>query len=78
MSTHAFSRTLLHRSFEADAHRLDAKLAGYHAAAAQILAQKGVEGGKLAFRVDEGAGHIETAWAYRLHHALLHLFHGRM
>lgn len=46
-----------------------------HREAARILGEKGLRGLKLV--VDEGGGHHEGAWGWRLSGALLHLFHGR-
>lgn len=57
---------------------VDALLSHYHNEAARILDEKGVRDGRLKYQVDEGAGHHEGAWAWRLSAALIHLFHGRM
>jgi len=56
---------------------LDGLLAAYHAQAARVLEGKGLTDGRLRFLCEEGAGHHEGAWGWRLGGALLHLFHGR-
>ena len=49
-----------------------------HREAAGILEHGlGMRDGRLKFVCDEGAGHHEGAWGWRLGGALLHLFHGR-
>ena len=48
-----------------------------HADAARILEAKGLREGRLKFVLDEGGGHHESAWGWRLSGALMHLFHGR-
>jgi predicted alpha/beta superfamily hydrolase len=57
--------------------QLDGLLADYHARAARILETQGVRDGRLRFLCEEGAGHHEGAWGWRLGGALLHLLHGR-
>jgi hypothetical protein len=52
-------------------------LGSQHQEAARILESKGLSDGRLKFVVDEGGGHHEGAWGWRLSGALMHLFHGR-
>jgi enterochelin esterase-like enzyme len=71
--TREYSATREHENAD-----LDALLARYHAHAAAILSDKGMgRDGRLKFVVDEGGGHHEGAWGWRLSGALMHLFHGR-
>lgn len=75
--TREFSATREHEENGVRPH-VDWLLQDYHAQAASVLADKGCTDGRLRYQLDEGAGHHEGAWAWRLHAALLHLFHGRM
>ena len=53
---------------------MDAYLLQQYCEAARILEAGGMRGPqRLAFQVEEGAGHHEKAWAWRLSGALLFL-----
>ena len=71
--TREYSGTRDHERLDVDGLLLD-----YACSAARILEEKGIRDGRLKFQVDQGAGHHEGAWGYRLQGALMHLFHGRM
>lgn len=49
---------------------MDALLLHYYEEAAQALSAAGLRGGRFIFQVEEGAGHHELAWAWRLTGAL--------
>lgn len=49
---------------------VDAQLLHYYCEAARILQDKGMRGERLRFLVEEGAGHHELAWQWRLTGAL--------
>ena len=73
VGTREYSGTRDHERLDVDQLLLD-----YACSAARILEEKGIRDGRLKFQVDQGAGHHEGAWGYRLTGALMHLFHGRM
>jgi len=52
---------------------VDHLLLHYLREANDILRSKGLRGEQLRFQIDEGAGHHEGAWAYRLHGSLSYL-----
>ncbi|GLC43975.1 hypothetical protein PLESTB_000215900 [Pleodorina starrii] len=53
---------------------VDGLLLGYCQEAATILESQGMRGGRLRFLVEEGAGHHELAWQWRLTGAMRFLF----
>jgi enterochelin esterase-like enzyme len=70
--TREYSATRDHENVD-----VDALLLHYHSEAARILTEKGMGSARLKFVVDEGGGHHEGAWGWRLSGALMHLFNGR-
>ncbi|GIL79183.1 hypothetical protein Vretimale_16716 [Volvox reticuliferus] len=57
-----------------DREDVDALLLSYCQEAASILESQGMRGGRLQFLVEEGAGHHELAWQWRLTGAMRFLF----
>lgn len=55
-----------------DWQEIDDLLLRYSQEAVQVLEEKGVRQheGRLAFQIEEGSGHIESAWGSRLHGSL--------
>lgn len=53
-----------------DRDDVDALLSHYYHEAARILREKGMKGNRMMFQVEEGAGHHELAWQWRLTGAL--------
>lgn len=49
-----------------DRDDVDALLLHYYCEAARLLGEKGLRGNRLKFQVEEGAGHHELAWQWRL------------
>jgi len=58
-----------------DWYEMDQLLLHYTQEAVRIMESKGLHQheGRLAFQVEEGAGHIESAWGHRLHGSLQYL-----